>query len=180
MIFVQAIVSASLALGFLKISIGFSLLRLSSNKWYSRILWALIAFVVAYTIIAVCSWLFYCQPMSGFWDKSSNPKCYSPGLFIGFALFNTACNIFTDVAFAILPIPIIWALQLKLRTRLYLVIVLSLGYVAVAMGGVKAYYQLNQPKDKTLYVSSSLIYPLIHNSNQRVCSSLLTTHRARF
>jgi hypothetical protein len=40
-----------------------------------------------------------------------------------------AFNIFTDVAFATLPIPIVWLLKMPLKTRLYLVGVLSLGYV---------------------------------------------------
>ena len=40
--FCQSIISAIAALGMLKISIAFFLLRLSKNKWYSRSLWALI------------------------------------------------------------------------------------------------------------------------------------------
>lgn len=40
--FWQSIISATWALGFLKVSIGFNLLRLSSSKWYSWALWATI------------------------------------------------------------------------------------------------------------------------------------------
>jgi hypothetical protein len=39
-----------------------------------------------------------------------------------------AFNVFTDVLFATLPIPIIWRLQMKTKVRLYLIGVLSLGY----------------------------------------------------
>lgn len=39
-----------------------------------------------------------------------------------------AFNIFTDVFYATMPIPIIWQLQMKRKTRMYLVGVLSLGY----------------------------------------------------
>lgn len=39
-----------------------------------------------------------------------------------------AFNIFTDVLCASLPVPIIWQLQMKRRTRFYLIGVLSLGY----------------------------------------------------
>lgn len=42
-----------------------------------------------------------------------------------------AFNIFTDVLFATFPVPIIWTLQMKLRTRLYLIGILSLGYMCV-------------------------------------------------
>lgn len=40
--FWQSIISATWALGFLKISIGFNLLRLSSSKWFKWSLWATI------------------------------------------------------------------------------------------------------------------------------------------
>jgi len=40
----------------------------------------------------------------------------------------SACNIFTDITFATLPIPLIWSLQLQRRVRLYLIVILSGGY----------------------------------------------------
>jgi len=44
--FWQSIISAAWALGFLKISIGFNLLRLSSNRWYSWALWGTIGTLI--------------------------------------------------------------------------------------------------------------------------------------
>lgn len=41
---------------------------------------------------------------------------------------SVAFNIFTDVIFATIPIPIIWNLQMKRKVKLYLIGVLSLGY----------------------------------------------------
>ncbi|TDZ20098.1 hypothetical protein Cob_v007164 [Colletotrichum orbiculare MAFF 240422] len=153
--FFQSIISAIAALAFLKISIALSLLRLSKNVWYSRCLWALIVFVVGYTVMAWLSFFLYCTPLEGYWNKSLKPSCYNIKLFVNFALVNTAFNIFTDVCFATLPIPIIWVLQMKLRTRVYLIVILSLGYFAVAMGVIKAFYQIAQPssKDGTFYQS---------------------------
>ncbi|WQF80705.1 hypothetical protein CDEST_05719 [Colletotrichum destructivum] len=146
--FFQSIISAIAALALLKISIALSLLRLSKNRWYSRTLWALIVFVVLYTIMAWLSFFLYCTPLEGYWDKSLKPTCYNIKLFVNFALVNTAFNIFTDVCFATLPIPIIWVLQMKLRTRIYLIGILSLGYLAVIMGIIKAVYQIAQPGNK--------------------------------
>lgn len=54
---------------------------------------------------------------------------------------------FSDVLCATLPIPIIWTLNMKLRTRIYIIGVLSLGYVTVGMGVVKAYYQVGARRD---------------------------------
>ncbi|KAI8199172.1 hypothetical protein KHU50_007960 [Colletotrichum sp. SAR 10_65] len=101
------------------------------------------------------TFFFYCQPLEGYWNKVIQPKCYPITLFIKFGLINTAFNIFTDVCFATLPVTIIWTLQMKLRTRIYLVVVLSLGYFAVAMGVIKSIYQIayGKDQDKTFYQS---------------------------
>lgn len=98
----------------------------------------------------------HCKPMQASWDHSiAGSTCYSIKLFIKFGLINTGTclfvlplkisdemhrvanlsrfpakgfNVFTDILFATLPIPIIWNLQVKHRVRLYLIGVLSLGY----------------------------------------------------
>lgn len=57
------------------------------------------------------------------------------------------CNMFTDVCFATLPIPIIWRLQMKRRTRIYLIGVFSLGYIAVFIGVAKAISQIKNRGD---------------------------------
>ncbi|KAK8050387.1 hypothetical protein PG994_012117 [Apiospora phragmitis] len=97
--------------------------------------------------------LLQCQPVDGFWNKMMvpKPKCYGMLMFIKFGMANAGFNIFTDICFASLPIPIIVKLQLRLRTRIYLILILSLGYFAVALGVVKAYYQIGfgADKDKT-------------------------------
>ncbi|KAH6849328.1 hypothetical protein B0T12DRAFT_396642 [Alternaria alternata] len=92
--FIQAIVSTIGGMAFLKLSVGFSLLRLKVPTLYTRMLWSLIA-----------------------------------------------CNILTDICFASIPVPIILGLQMKQRTRIYLILVLSLGYIAVIMGIVKTVVQ---------------------------------------
>ena len=144
--FVQSVMSAITGLGLLKISIALMLLRLSSdtNPWFARSLWALIAFTCAYTFMAWMTFFLQCQPLYGVWDRTLQPppNCYSVQMLINFGIVNTACNIFTDVCFATLPIPIIWRLQMKNRTRIYLCVVLSLGYFAVILGVLKAIYQM--------------------------------------
>ncbi|TPX15261.1 uncharacterized protein E0L32_004538 [Thyridium curvatum] len=156
--FWNSIVQANLAIAFLKISIAFSLLRLSNSKWYFWSLWVSIGFVVAYTILGLMTFFLHCFPMAGHWDQSLGAKCYPIALFIKFAVINTAFNITTDVFYATIPIPIIWKLQMKRKTRIYLIGILSLGYLsgyrsAVVMGILKAIYQIafGSDKDKTFH-----------------------------
>jgi hypothetical protein len=77
------------------------------------------------------SLLAFCNPIKAHWDKeaSKTAKCYSRDLVNVFAAMNTAFNIFTDVCFATIPIPMLWALQTKLRVRLYLIAIFNLGYM---------------------------------------------------
>ncbi|KAI4613461.1 uncharacterized protein J4E87_009928 [Alternaria ethzedia] len=139
--FIQALVSSIGGMAFLKLSVGFSLLRLGVPTLYNRILWSLIAFVCLYTLVSWSEWAAVCKPIAGFWNKDLKPTCVPVKIHKGFALMNTSCNMFTDICFATIPIPIIMGLQMKQKTRMYLIFVLSLGYTAVAMGIVKAVVQ---------------------------------------
>ncbi|KAH4260963.1 hypothetical protein HBI81_082550 [Parastagonospora nodorum] len=139
--FIQAIVSSIGGMAFLKLSVGFSLLRLSPPPLYTRMLWTLIGFVCLYTIVSWGEWAAVCKPISGFWNKDLRAKCLPVKLHKGFALMNTSCNILTDICFASLPVPIILGLQMRQKTRIYLIFILSLGYIAVAMGVVKTVVQ---------------------------------------
>ncbi|KAK4158956.1 hypothetical protein QBC43DRAFT_348291 [Cladorrhinum sp. PSN259] len=138
--FFQSVLEASFAFGFLKISIALSLLRLSRGKWYKRLLWSLVSFTCFYTIFAFVTFMTFCDPIAGQWNPGVRPKCYSRVIYRNFGLFNAACNIFTDISFATLPIPLIWSLQLQRRIRIYLIAILSGGYFAVALGIAKAVY----------------------------------------
>ncbi|OLN91607.1 hypothetical protein CCHL11_06613 [Colletotrichum chlorophyti] len=142
--FWQSVISAAGALMWLKVSIALNLLRLSPSKWYKWTLWATIVLTFIYCIGGMFPFFLHCKPMAGFWNKNTEPppKCMGIKTFIMFAIINTGFNIFTDIVLATLPIPIIWNLHMKRKVRLYVIGILSLGYFAVAMGVVKAIYQL--------------------------------------
>ncbi|KAK5659164.1 hypothetical protein OQA88_1254 [Cercophora sp. LCS_1] len=149
--FWQAIVTAAFALAFLKLSIGFNLLRLGTTRWYTWALRATMVVVACYSVTGIMTLFFHCAPMAGSWDFSLKPKCYPTKLFMTFGLINTAFNIATDILFATFPVFVIWPLKMRRKLRLYLICILSLGYFAVAMGVVKAVYQTfyMQLPDKT-------------------------------
>ena len=68
-------------------------------------------------------------------------NCYDDHIFLSIAIFNSSINIFTDVFFALLPIPIIWNLQINQRTKITLSFILSLGLFACAVAIYKTYVQ---------------------------------------
>ncbi|KAL2133536.1 hypothetical protein VTI74DRAFT_8758 [Chaetomium olivicolor] len=150
--FWKTVFSDGVAMGLLRISMAISLLRLKPDlKWYRWSLFAVIAFVVAYSIQAI-AWLFvYCKPYSGWWEfqwmNPFDPRCHDFTVFVNLTYWNIACNIFTDVVLGALPIPIIWSLKMKLRLRLYVIGILNLGYLSVLMGILKAIYMLTTGGD---------------------------------
>ena len=105
-------------------------------------------FVCVYTIVSWGEWAAVCKPIAGFWNKDLKPVCLPVKTHKGFALMNTSmslffqtetrslelthqylgCNIFTDICFASIPVPIILGLQMRKKTRIYLISILSLGY----------------------------------------------------
>jgi hypothetical protein len=87
--FAQTMLAHMTALGLLKISIALSLLRLSTSKWFQRVLWALIAFVVAYTLLGWFSFLLRCFPLRAYIDPDAPGNCYDVSIFVKLALANT-------------------------------------------------------------------------------------------
>ncbi|KAK8038334.1 hypothetical protein PG994_015101 [Apiospora phragmitis] len=142
-------------LALINISIAFALMSLTRARWVSWTLWCLIVFIIAYTVMAALIMVLRCQPVSGFWDSTIGAKCYPIKLFVQFAFINTRLNIFTNVALATLPIPIIWSLKMKMGTRIHIVAILSLGWVAVAVGLVKSVHQVNAAKERESTFSPS-------------------------
>lgn len=66
-------------------------------------------------------------------------------------------NIITDVLFATLPIPLIWKLQINMRTKISLIAVLSLGWFACAAAIVKAALQYRILEDPDWSVHDSFM-----------------------
>ncbi|OBT80418.1 hypothetical protein VF21_00862 [Pseudogymnoascus sp. 05NY08] len=121
-----------------KISVGLFLLRIVEGTVYKRIIIGTIVFLIIFTLACIGTLIFQCLPVSAAWDFAQRPppfgtgnaKCYSTPVFSAIGLFNGAVNIATDVAFALLPIPIIWKLSVNIRTKITLIFILSLGFMA--------------------------------------------------
>ncbi|KAK8024546.1 hypothetical protein PG993_012612 [Apiospora rasikravindrae] len=145
--FWKTVMTDGFAMGFLRISMALSLMRLNREiKWYRYSLYAIIVFVVLYTIQATVVLFTYCKPYSGWWEfqwmNPFDPRCFDFNLFLNLTYWNISCNIFTDICLGVLPIPIVWNLKMKLRLRLYVIGILNLGYFSIAAGICKAVFML--------------------------------------
>lgn len=95
---------------FAKISILVLYLRLFKvNRLFRYVDFGFMALVVCYCTSLILAILFGCRPLARSWDSSI------PGTCINIANVDITIggfNIFTDTAILILPIPLIWKLQI--------------------------------------------------------------------
>ncbi|EME82558.1 uncharacterized protein MYCFIDRAFT_33469, partial [Pseudocercospora fijiensis CIRAD86] len=127
-----------------KISIALFLMRMvPPGKRWKSFLWAVIAFLVAFMLACSGTLIWQCVPIDAAWNlsKKATAKCFSNNTFSAIGLTNSSINCTTDFLLAALPIPIIVRLQVNRRTKVTLVLILSLGYLACAAGIVKAVKQ---------------------------------------
>ncbi|KAH8667984.1 hypothetical protein BGZ60DRAFT_528324 [Tricladium varicosporioides] len=124
---------------FVKVSIGFFLLRIAPNDWYRRSLIGVNTFLLVITTFFVITLFVQCKPLAAVWDLSLRPtaKCWDPLVLRKMCYVNSSLNVATDLCFAFLPWPILWNLRLNKRVKMVLLGVMSLGLFACAAGIVK-------------------------------------------
>ncbi|KAI4623820.1 hypothetical protein J4E80_003632 [Alternaria sp. BMP 0032] len=136
------------AYSFIKLSIGFFLLRLADRTKWRPFLIAMLIFIGVFTIGSTFAIIFQCIPVQAGWDFNMRPptgtaKCYDSGIFKNVGVFNSSVNIATDLLFALIPIPMVWKLQVTIQTRIGLAVILSLGLFASAVAIYKTPMQYN-------------------------------------
>ncbi|KAJ4419478.1 hypothetical protein N0V82_004923 [Gnomoniopsis sp. IMI 355080] len=112
-------------LGFIKVSALALYMRLG-DRTLRRLAIIMIAVVTCQASANVLAALFQCTPISAAWDKTAGEtyKCIDINAFY---LANAAVNIFTDLLTYSLPIPLALKLQMPLRQRIGLAVILCLG-----------------------------------------------------
>ncbi|KAJ5654740.1 hypothetical protein N7490_001743 [Penicillium lividum] len=121
------------ASAFAKISIAVALLRLTVKRVHHIILWGVIGLTIAIGLVFWLVLLLDCQPISYFWnqvDGEHTGKCLSVDILIDISYFYSAVTIICDFTLGILPIFLVWDLQMNRRTKMAVGGILSLGAIA--------------------------------------------------
>ncbi|KAL7779615.1 hypothetical protein CFE70_009120 [Pyrenophora teres f. teres 0-1] len=83
------------------------------------------------TFFFVC--LFQCYPISFMWDRTSQQgKCVDNTVITALGYVYSAFSIISDFTFAIIPGFLVWHLQLKRRTKVALIPLITMGCIASA------------------------------------------------
>ncbi|KAK4141769.1 uncharacterized protein C8A04DRAFT_38813 [Dichotomopilus funicola] len=129
-----------IALCLTKVSVGFFLLRLTPSP---RFRWIVIGTMIFTVLSATGNFLtvfFQCRPLALIWDSSVEGTCIPPSNLKFAAFFNSSVAVLTDVLFALLPIPILWNVQMNWKVKAAVATILSVGIFAAVAAIVKITY----------------------------------------
>lgn len=116
----------------LKLSIGFFLLRVCVKRFQRNIIYAVLGVVTLYSVGYFLLIIFQCRPTSFFWNKYDffhpmKGKCVGPSVIAGSTYTHSALSAIADWTLGILPIFLVWDLNMNPRTKVSVAVILALG-----------------------------------------------------
>lgn len=113
-----------------KISIGLFLLRVTIKPLQRWIIYIAMFLTVLTGLVFFFVTLLQCAPLSYFWNKSQPGSCINVDVIIALTFFYSAVSVICDFTFAILPIFLVWNLNMSKKTRLLLIPILGMACIA--------------------------------------------------
>lgn len=103
--------------------------RVFVHPIFRRIVLATAAFVIAWGIGITVTLLLACRPLQAYWDINVTGKCLT---MVTFTYFTNISNLITDIWIFLLPVPMIWHLQLQMKKKFLLSFIFCIGLAYVA------------------------------------------------
>lgn len=113
-----------LGLGLIKSSILVLYKKIFDVRKFKLVIYAMLGFVIAWTISFFFSHLFTCYPITVFLEPYYGNKCVDTIPMFMSLLFT---DVVADVAILILPIPMVLGVQLPMKQKLAVIGMFSLG-----------------------------------------------------
>lgn len=105
---------------------------------------------------------FQCRPLAFVWDASIEGGVCIPATHLKFAaFFNSSVAVLTDVIFALLPIPMLWHVQMNWRVKSAIAGILSLGVLYVWTFSFPAPTSHSPTNTKVLSTSSAAVSAIV-------------------
>ena len=115
----------------IKASIALMLLRLSVLPSHKRILWVTFVVVEVYSAFFFFIFVFQCIPTEFFWTRytGGSGSCLDTSVVVAATFGYSAISCVGDLIFALLPVSLVWSLQMGGKEKVAVVAVLALGAV---------------------------------------------------
>jgi hypothetical protein len=98
--------------------------RVFVHPVFRTVVLATAAFVIAWGIGITVTLFLACRPLSAYWDVNVVGKCLT---MVNFVYFTNVSNLITDIWIFLLPVPMIWHLQLQTKKKLLLSFIFCIG-----------------------------------------------------
>lgn len=132
-----------IGISFFKIALLISYLRLfkgTNQSTYVRTVWATIILVFLGHLACTLCLVFACDPVDKSWNPLKDGTCLPPGpSFTGYA----SVTIASDIIVALLPLPVLWTLNISLKKKIGLAVVFILG-LFTTLCSIFRYLQINR------------------------------------
>ncbi|RAL06518.1 uncharacterized protein BO97DRAFT_439101 [Aspergillus homomorphus CBS 101889] len=110
---------------------------LGGNKRFKIALWVAMVLQLAANIVSGVLPLSICRDDRILWNSSIKTTCGNVVAVVRFSYFSSSVNTATDLFLAVFPTIIFWNLNLRLRIKISLIVLLSLGLVAMVASIIK-------------------------------------------
>ncbi|GME45538.1 hypothetical protein GTA08_BOTSDO04901 [Neofusicoccum parvum] len=170
---------------YVALSVKISLLlfqrRLFPNAWLQRITMGLMIFLTLFTISGSFALAFQCQPVKAGWDKTiTDAKCFSTFTVYQITLYQAILIFITDVAILIMPMPLLYKLNMRTGKKIAIIFIFGSGIIACISPAVRfstLNYLLEGSVDVT-YSSTSSLYWMAIEFNLGLVAGSLSSLRA--
>lgn len=113
----------------IKASIGIMLLRLCVNKVHKTVVWTVLCVTELYSLFFFFIFLFQCLPSAYFWTQYTGGEGTCMSTYIVVAVFYgySAITCAGDWTFSILPVFLVWDLQMGRKEKASVILILAVG-----------------------------------------------------
>jgi hypothetical protein len=133
----------ALTTSLLKVSIGYFLLRVATNKLHVWIVRTLMITTVLFGPIIFFVFLFQCKPVSAFWSMDPDDgQCLNTTVLVALVFAISGLNVIADWTFGLLPFWIVKDLQIPVRQKRLVIGLLAFAAVGSTATVVRLPYVL--------------------------------------
>ncbi|MCJ1475444.1 hypothetical protein MMC13_004106 [Lambiella insularis] len=131
-----------IGIAFVKISVCFFILRVldRASQRLTQFLKTLILFIVACHVAPLLLFVLQCRPLQAVWNPTVKGQCYSEHLTYTAAYVAIGKSFVALTFCAVIPIFVIFRLQMSLRTKVAISALMGLGVLTAACAIAKAVY----------------------------------------
>ncbi|KAH9900339.1 hypothetical protein F4778DRAFT_136630 [Xylariomycetidae sp. FL2044] len=164
---------------FLKFTIGVFLLRICSTTRQRIIIWIVLIGCLVFNLFYVFIAAFQCKPVEYFWMRAvedAKGTCLSEEIILGSTYAAAAVNACADWVLGLMPIALVWNLDLNKRSKVSVAGILALGSIASSATIVRIpyIYQLAHDDDFLYEFTDLAIWSTVENGLGLTASSIAT------